>query len=47
MSWRTPYYSGKPPQFKNLYFDLYGKDADVVNAYQYSNVGMLFVIEPR
>ncbi len=23
------YYSGKPPQFKNLYFDLYGKDADV------------------
>ena len=22
----NPYYSGKPPQFKNLYFDLYGKD---------------------
>ena len=38
----NPYYSGKPPQFKNLYFDLYGKDADVVNAYQYSNVDAIF-----
>lgn len=38
----NPYYNGKPPQYSTLYFDLYGSDSEVVNAYQYSNVDTIF-----